>query len=89
MLIPVRLRSFEKDLKKAIKRGLDPEKIKAIMTSLIDEIPLQAKHRNHLLKGNFKGYWECHIMPDWLLIYKKDAHRIYFVRTGTHSDLFE
>ena len=64
------------------------EKIKPILTNLINEVPLAPKHQNHKLKGNFVGYWECHITPDWLLIYKKDKERIYFVRTGTHSDLF-
>ena len=64
------------------------EKIKDVMNDLINEKPLAAKHRNHKLKGNFVGYWECHITPDWLLIYKKDDEKIYFARTGTHSDLF-
>lgn len=88
MLIPVFLRSFERDLEKAKKRGLDVIKIKAVMTELINEKFLVEKHRAHRLKGNFVGYWECHITPDWLLIFKKDKERIYFVRTGTHSDLF-
>lgn len=88
MLKPIYLRSFEKELEKAKKRGLDISKLKAVMTDLINEKPLAEKHRNHKLKGNFDGYWECHIMPDWLLIYKKDAENIYFARTGTHSDLF-
>lgn len=63
-------------------------KIKSVMADLINEKPLDAKHRNHKLKGSFAGYWECHITPDWLLIYKKDNTHIYFARTGTHSDLF-
>ncbi|MBI5346737.1 MAG: type II toxin-antitoxin system YafQ family toxin [Chlamydiae bacterium] len=89
MLIPVSLRLFERELKKAKKRGLDMSKIKDVMEDLINEKPLEEKHRNHKLKGNFVGYCECHITPDWLLIYKKDSERIYFVRTGTHADLFE
>lgn len=88
MLQPVYLRSFERELAKAKKRGYDMEKIKSVITDLINEKPLSSKHRNHRLKGNFVGYWECHITPDWLLIYKKDDERIYFARTGTHSDLF-
>ncbi len=88
MLKPVYLRSFERELEKAKKRGLDISKIKGIMTDLINEKPLAEKHRNHKLKGNFVGYWECHVTPDWLLIYKKDDKHIYFARTGTHSDLF-
>lgn len=88
MLIPVYLRSFKKELEKSKKRGLNISILKTVMTRLIEEEPLPTKHRNHKLQGNFSGYWECHITPDWLLIYKKDETRIYFVRTGTHSDLF-
>jgi len=88
MLKPVYLRSFEREIEKAKKRGLDMSKIKDLMENLISEKSLAAKHKNHKLKGNFSGYWECHIEPDWLLVYKKDDTHIYFVRTGTHSDLF-
>lgn len=88
MLKPVYERSFEKNLKLSKRRGFDIEKLKLLMKDLIEEKPLKDKHKNHKLKGNFVGYWECHINPDWLLIYKKDSEKIYFVRTGTHSDLF-
>ena len=88
MLKPVYERSLEKDVKLAKKRGLDIGKLKAVMTDLINEKILAEKYRNHKLKGNFVGYWECHITPDWLLLYKKDTEVIYFARTGTHSDLF-
>ena len=88
MLKPVYLRSFEKEVQRAKKRGLDMSKLKAVMKDLIDEKPLAQKLRNHKLKGNFVGFWECHVEPDWLLIYKKDATHIYFARTGTHADLF-
>lgn len=88
MLKPVYLRSFEREIAKAKKRGLDMSKIKDLIEDLINEKPLAAKHKNHKLKGNFVGYWECHIEPDWLLVYKKDDTHIYFARTGTHSDLF-
>ena len=88
MLKPVYLRSFEREIEKAIKRGLDMTKIKDIIKDLIDEKKLAVRHKNHKLKGDFAGYWECHIEPDWLLMYKKDDKHIYFARTGTHSDLF-
>lgn len=58
------------------------------MKLLILEKPLLEKHRNHKLKGDYVGYWECHIEPDWLLVYKKTETHIIFARTGTHSDLF-
>ena len=64
MLKPVYLRSFEKEVDKAKKRGLDLSLLKKVMERLIEEKPLDPKHRNHKLKGNFVGYWECHITPD-------------------------
>lgn len=88
MFKPVYLRSFERELEKARKRGLDMSRIKTLIECLLSGKPLAAKHKNHKLKGNFVGYWECHIESDWLLVYKKDDAHIYFARTGTHSDLF-
>ena len=89
MLTPVHTRQFERDLKRQRKRGKDLEKLKEILGLLIEEKVLPAKQKDHPLKGNFVGYRNCHIEPDWLLIYKIDRPEIYFVRTGTHSDLFE
>lgn len=82
---------FKKELKHMEKRGLDMRKIFAVMVDLQNEIPLQPKHKEHQLKGDYKGFLECHIEPDWLLVYKIDlqAGEIYFARTGTHADLFE
>jgi mRNA interferase YafQ len=71
-----------------IKRGNDPELLKNVIRTLIEEEPLERKHRDHLLVGNFKDRRECHIEPDWLLIYRIDENRIIFERTGTHADLF-
>lgn len=88
MLKPIYVRSFEKEVEKAKKRGCDLSLLKSVMRQLIEKKSLDPKHRNHKLKGNFVGCWECHITPDWLLIYKKDKENIYFIRTGTHSDLF-
>ena len=88
MLIPVHLRKFDKEVAKAKNRGKDMEKLKEILKLLIQEKPLLPKHSNHKLKGEYVGYWECHIEPDWLLVYKKTETHIYFARTGTHSDLF-
>lgn len=88
MLKPVHLRLFEKEVAKAKKRGKDIDKLKEVMKLLIFEQPLPQKNRNHKLKGDYVGYWECHIEPDWLLVYKKTAVSIIFARTGSHSDLF-
>ena len=89
MRTPVYTNRFEKDLKLMIKRGSDPKSIKFIVRKLIDEIPLERKHRDHLLIGNFKDRRECHIEPDWLLIYRLEGSLIIFERTETHADLFK
>lgn len=88
MLKPIYLRKFETEIEKAKKRGKDIEKLKEVMKLLILEKPLQQKHRNHKLKGEYVGYWECHLEPDWLLVYKKTETEVIFARTGSHSDLF-
>jgi len=89
MRMPVYTSRFEKDLKLMIRRGSDSENIKCIIRKLIDEIPLERKYRDHLLIGNFKDRRECHIQPDWLLIYRLEGTMIIFERTGTHADLFK
>ena len=88
MRIAVYTNRFEKDLKLMIKRGYDKENIKAVILKLIAEIPLERKHRDHLLIGNFKDRRECHIEPDWLLIYRLEENLIIFERTAKHADLF-
>lgn len=80
---------FKKELKQQEKRGRDLKKFLEIAQKLANSKPLDAKYRNHRLAGNFKGRWECHIEPDWLLIYFKSDEEIIFERTGTHSDLFK
>lgn len=80
---------FQKDVKKAQKRHKDMSKLKQLMTLLInDELPLPPVYKDHPLQGNYKGYRDAHIEPDWLLIYKLTDELIRFERTGTHSDLF-
>ena len=82
---------FEKDVKEAIKRGKDLSKLFSVIEKLADDIPLEPKNRNHLLVGNYSGCRECHIEPDWLLVYEKfdDILVLTMYRTGTHSDLFK
>ena len=79
---------FKKDIKKQIKRGKDPEKLTQIVKLLLDGKPLPESAKNHPLIGNWKGRWDCHVEPDWVLIYKKTDEEIRLERTGTHSDLF-
>jgi len=90
MLQPIFERSFKKDYEKSKRSGMNVARFYNVVDDLVNERPLSAKHRNHKLKGEFVDYWECHIEPDWLLIYRKDELNvyIYFVRNGTHSDLF-
>jgi len=88
MLIPIYEKRFSKEVQKAQKRGKDMEKLKDIIQSLLNKKALPIKNRNHKLKGNFKDYWECHIEPDWLLIYKITSTEVIFSRTGSHADLF-
>jgi len=81
---------FKKDIKLAKKRGLDMHFIDEVVSLLVMNGKLPQKFKPHLLKGNYKGLWECHIKPDWLLIWKQDdkIKLISLTRTGTHSDLF-
>lgn len=80
---------FEKDLKLAQRRGYKIEKFSKIVMLLLKAEALPPNLSNHQLKGDFKDCWECHIEPDWLLIYKKTAIAILLIRTGTHADLFD
>ncbi|MBU1121309.1 MAG: type II toxin-antitoxin system YafQ family toxin [Candidatus Omnitrophota bacterium] len=89
MLKPVYTKQFNKDTKRSKKRGKDLEKLKIAICLLAEEKKLPVKNKSHKLIGNFQGCRECHIEPDWLLIYKVESGAIFFVRTGTHSDLFE
>ena len=82
---------FRKDYKRIKKRGYNLELLKKVLDTLMDEKPLDAKHRDHALIGEYTGFRECHIQPDWLLIYRISQDRMILVasRTGTHSDLFD
>lgn len=80
---------FERDLRLAQRRGKDIEKLKQVVTALINEESLAERYYDHPLKGNYRDRRECHLEPDWLLIYKLQGDEIIFERTGKHSDLFE
>jgi len=79
---------FEKDLARLNRRGKNLAKLEAIVEKLRIGATLEHKHRPHILSGDWAGFWELHIEPDWLLIYSMDEQVLYLVRTGTHSDLF-
>ena len=80
---------FEKDSAKIIKRGKNIAKLKKIILELVSGKTLDKKYRDHKLIGNFDGSRECHIEPDWLLIYEVSKNELILKRTGTHADLFE
>ena len=81
---------FKKDYKNIIKQGYDIKRLKAVTASLAKGNSLEPKYKDHALAGNWLGFRECHIAPDWLLIYKieKDILVLTLTRTGSHSDLF-
>lgn len=81
---------FKKGLKLAKRRGLDISLLDTLVEKLLHGITLEEKYRDHELKGRFKGFRECHIQPDWLLIYlvEDEVLTLTLVDTGTHADLF-
>ena len=84
------LNSFKKDYKRIVKRGYDIALLENVIRMLADGETLPAKYRDHTLTGNYSGFRECHITPDWLLIYEVRESELILVlsRTCTHSDLF-
>ena len=90
MLDLVTTTQFKKDLKRIRKRGYDLSKLDDILQKLRAEESLPEKNRDHDLNGDYKGFRECHVEPDWLLVYAVDKEKIILTasRTGTHSDLF-
>lgn len=81
---------FKKDYKAVVKRGYGIELLDDIISKLANGEALAEKHRDHNLTGNWSGFRECHVLPDWLLIYRveNDVLVLTLTRTGTHSDLF-
>lgn len=82
--------TYKKELKKAFKQGKDLDKLNMVINMLANDETLLPSNRDHQLTGGYKGFRECHIEPDWLLIYQKENTELllYLIRTGTHSDLF-
>ena len=79
---------FRKDYKLAMKRGLRIALLEEVVERLAMGEPLPEKNRDHALTGDWVGHRECHIQPDWLLIYRQTETELYLVSTGTHADLF-
>lgn len=82
--------AFKKDYKRIVKRGYDTRLLEKVIELLANQKPLPEKNRDHQLSGDYAGCRECHITPDWLLIYEVADEELilYLTRTGSHSDLF-
>ncbi|MBQ4132176.1 MAG: type II toxin-antitoxin system YafQ family toxin [Desulfovibrionaceae bacterium] len=89
MLTPVRSTRFKRDVKKAEQGGRDMSRLRACIICLLEGRPLPDSFRDHALTGNWKGYRDVHIEPDWLLIYRVTDNELHLVRTGTHSEIFK
>jgi mRNA interferase YafQ len=90
MLEVVLSNRFRRDLKMAKKRGYNLDLLDEVVNTLANGVKLSEKYRDHELSGGFAGFRECHIQPDWLLVYRveMDVLQLFLFRTGTHSDLF-
>jgi len=84
-----RSNQFKRDVRLAVRRGKNMDLLEKVLSTLIDDKPLDSKYRDHPLRGHYVGRRECHIEPDWLLIYKVDLEKLILERTGSHADLFE
>ena len=80
--------AYKKDLKRVARRGYDLTLLADVLNLLAGGTPLPPARRDHVLDGEWKGWRECHIQPDWLVIYKSTDDEILLARTGTHADLF-
>lgn len=80
---------FKKDMKICQKRNYDIQLLKKVISILAIPDSLPEKNKDHKLSGTYVGHRECHILPDWLLVYKMEGNELYLARTGTHADLFD
>ena len=79
---------FRRDVKRQLRKGVDLSRLEAVVEILVVQQALEDRYRDHPLIGNWKGYRECHIQPDWLLIYRTTDDELQLARTGSHVDLF-
>ena len=80
--------AFERDLRRVEKQGKDLDKLEVVVDLLQAQQPLPARCRPHPLRGDWLGHWDCHVEPDWLLVYRFTATQLILVRTGSHAELF-
>ncbi len=84
------VKPIQKDLKTAAKRDYDLDRLETVVNTLANQQPLPEKNRDHALTGDYSGFRECHILPDWLPLYRVDGEDLilFLARVGTHADLF-
>lgn len=87
-LTPVATSGFKRDYRLQASRGMDMDKIQAVIDRIVERRPLDPSHTDHPLRGRWKGCRDCHVEPDWILIYEVTPTELILHRTGTHSDLF-
>jgi mRNA interferase YafQ len=80
--------AFERDLRRVGRQGKDLDKLQTIVDRLQAQEPLPARCHPHPLRGNWAGFWDCHVEPDWVLLYKVTDEALVLVRTGSHAALF-
>jgi len=80
--------AFERDLRRVKKQGKDLDKLEAIVNLLQAQEPLPGRCHSHPLRGSWAGHWDCHVEPDWLLLYRVTENELILVRTGSHAELF-
>ena len=80
---------FKKDAKLMAKRGHEMKKLRTVIEQLVNEEELEARYKDHPLQGKFAGARDCHLTPDWILIYAIVHNELRLIRTGTHSDVFK
>ncbi len=89
MPLPIRQATqFRRDIKRLRRQGANLPELQTIIVSLAAQEPLDAQYRDHALIGNWQGYRECHVRPDWLLIYRIENDELQLARTGSHAQLF-
>ena len=89
MLSPLYTSAFKKEYKRAEKRGQDMSKLRKVIDLLLSERPLPETYQDHPLRGKYVGSRDCHIEPDWILIYAIKGNELILLRTGSHADLFQ
>jgi mRNA interferase YafQ len=89
--MPLKIRQatrFRRDVKRLRRQGVDLAKLQAVVVTLAAQGLVDEKYRDHALVGNWRGFRECHIQPDWLLIYRVEGEELQLARTGSHAELF-